>query len=96
MGGARPQKMTVISPAIGPVWAVHLMARFLPTAVLPRPWWLLQTRQAIALRALASAREVGVWDQISIAGLDRLPLTNYLFISVLIVPPVIHWLMFSP
>lgn len=61
MGGAQPRRMTVISPAIGPVWAVHLMAPSLPTAALPRPWWLLQTRQAIAWRALASAREVCVW-----------------------------------
>lgn len=60
MGGAQPQRMSVISPAIGPVWAVHLMAPSLPTAALPRPWWPLQTRQATAWKALASAREVGV------------------------------------
>lgn len=61
MAGAQPQRMTVISPAIGPVWAVLPMAPSLPIAALRRPWWPLLTRQATAWRALASAREVGVW-----------------------------------
>ena len=61
MGGAQPPRTSVISPAAGPVWAARPTAPFLPTAALPRPWWLLQTRQATAWRAPASAREVGVW-----------------------------------
>lgn len=76
MGGAQPRRMTVISPAIGPVWAVLLMAPSLPTAALPRPWWLLQTRQATAWRALASAREVGVRRQIPTPGLGHLPVAD--------------------
>lgn len=82
--------MTVISPAIGPVWAARQTAPSLPTAALPRPWWPLQTRQATAWRAPASAREVGV---------DRAAAhcwtgTHDRLLSALILPPVIHRLMF--
>lgn len=95
MGGAQPRRMTVISPAIGPVWAVHLMDPSLPTAALPRPWWLLQTRQATAWRALASAREVGVWRPAPHCLTGASTSGRWLFLSALILPLVVHWLMFS-
>lgn len=97
MVGAQPRRMTVISPATGPVWAVRLMAPSLHTAALPRPWWPRQTRQAIAWRALASAREVGVWEnQLPAVGLELLPVAHDLLLPALIVPPVNHWLVFPP
>lgn len=59
VGGQR-QRMSVISPATGPVWAVPLMGPYLPIAALPRPWWQLQIRRATSWRAPASVREVGL------------------------------------
>lgn len=89
MGGARPRRTIVISPATGPVWAAHPTAPSLPTAALLRPWWPLQTRRVTAWRAPVLAREVCacVWTGAS------LPVTDDLSRSALIPPAVILWLM---
>lgn len=91
MGGARPRRTIVISPATGPAWAARPTAPSLPTAALLRPWWPLPTRRVTAWRAPVSAREVCVCVRVWTGASS--PVTEDLSRSALIPPAAILSLM---